>query len=167
MDTIGNFAESLILNEVDDIVKGKTAPPTSGGQPLAPAGIDISNTEVPSSFRKQILSESFSTQEEPPVEALPELVWAEPEEKAAPVMLSEESIQELIPLLHEVKGLLSEMMSAGATMSGNIGTNMAGPQKDTSWATVEKKYGYITPKPAKNRKDILKQAIRSKLRKKK
>ena len=44
---------------------------------------------------------------------------------------------------------------------------MAGPQKDSGCITKdEKKYGYISARPATSRRDILKQSIRSKLRKK-
>ena len=53
-------------------------------------------------------------------------------------------------------------------MSGDIGCNMAGSEKvSTSWAATEKEYGYIAPKKSKTRKDVLKQSIRAKLKKKK
>ena len=56
------------------------------------------------------------------------------------------------------------------TSSGSIGVNMAGPQKDDeSWAKMEKGYGYKSPKastlPGDSRKKVLKNAIRSKLKK--
>jgi len=168
MDSISGFAESLILNEVNDITTGKATLPAPGGHNLAPAGRDITNVEVPSSFMKQVLGENFHPQDTQPTEVIPELVWSEPEEAPTPTVISEQTVQELIPLLQEVKGLLTEMMSAGATMSGDIGCNMAGSEKvSTSWAATEKEYGYITPKKSKTRKDVLKQSIRAKLKKKK
>jgi len=162
MDSISNFAESLILNEVNDITEGKAAMPSSNGEKLAPAGKDISKIEVPEDFMKEVLGESYThtSSDEPTVDSIPELVWVDPEEKPEPAIISEETVQELIPLLHEVKSLLTEMMTMGATMSGNIGVNMAGPQKETSWGTED--YGYKKSKPS--RKNVLKQAIKNKLK---
>jgi len=171
MESISNFAENLILNEVSDITQGKALPPTAQAQQgLAPAGKDISNVKVPDAFMQEVLGEEFHPQEEPLADALPELVWAEeePQEAPKPTIIAEETMQELIPLLHEVKNLLSEMMSAGATTSGQIGVNMAGPQKD-SWANIEKSYGYKAASaptlPGDCRKKVLKQAIKDKLKK--
>ena len=175
MDSIGNFAESLIQDEVNNVITGKSAPPAPAGQQqLAPAGKDISNVQVPSSFRNQVLSESFNAQETPPSDGFPELVWDNPtDEKPKPVIIAEETAQELIPLLLEVRSLLTEMMSAGATMSGNIGVNMAGPQTGggESWEQMEKSYGYKSAKaptlPGDSRKKVLKQAIKNKLKNRK
>ena len=163
MDSISGFAESLILNEVNDIATGKATLPAPGGQNLAPAGRDITDVEVPASFMKQVLGENFNPQDTDTAEGIPELVWSEPEENLTPAIISEQTVQELIPLLQEVKSLLTEM-----TTCGMMGVNMAGPQKDsTSWEATEKEYGYITPKTSKTRKDVLKQSIRAKLKKKK
>lgn len=163
MDSISGFAESLILNEVNDIATGKATLPAPGGQNLAPAGRDITNVEVPSSFMKQVLGENYHPHDTQPTEGIPELVWSEPEEAPTPTVISEQTVEELIPLLQEVKGLLIEM-----TTCGMMGVNMAGPEKaSTSWAATEKEYGYTTPKKSKTRKNVLKQSIRAKLKKKK
>jgi hypothetical protein len=166
MNSIGDFAEQLILNQTKSIKEGKELPPQAKAEGLAPAGKDISNVDVPDSFMRSILGESFHPQDAPPAEAIPELVWSDSEPEQATQSLTEETAQELIPLLEEVRFLLKEMSSA-MTTTGQIGTNMAGPQKDSGCITKdEKKYGYISARPATSRRDILKQSIRSKLRKK-
>tara|TARA_R100001163_G_C4967520_1_gene128811 strand:+ start:20 stop:517 length:498 start_codon:yes stop_codon:yes gene_type:complete len=161
---IGDFAEQLIESQVANIQKGTEALPQQETQ-LAPAGVDIRGTQVPDEMRKQILGESFYSQDSPSNDSIPELVWSDSEEEKEvqnPSVLTEETAQELIPLLNEVRSLLKEMTAAG-TFSGNIGVNLAGPQKDDeSWANIEKGYGYKTPK---TKKDILKKALRTKVQK--
>jgi len=165
MDSIGDFAQNLILNQVENIKEGKELPPSAGSNGLAPAGRDIAKVKGPDSFMTELLGEAYHPQETPAVEEIPELVWDQSEEPKAPQALTEETAQQLVPLLEEVKGLLKEM-SAAMTSSGNIGVNMAGPQKGSeSWEKIEKGYGYISAKPAKTKKEVLKQAIRSKLKK--
>lgn len=166
MKSIGDFAEQLILNQTQSIKEGKELPPQAKANGLAPAGRDISNVEVPDDFMRQVLGESFHPQDTPAAEAIPELVWSDAEPEQAPQSLTEETAQQLVPLLEEVRDLLKEM-SAAATTTGQIGTNMAGPQKDDGCISkTEKKYGYISARPATSKKDILKQSIRSKLKRK-
>ena len=166
MQGIGDFAERLINEQVGNIKEGKELPPGAPNNGLAPAGKDISEIKVPDSFMKEVLGESFHPQDTPTTDSIPELVWSDSEEAEAPPqepeVLTEETIKQLVPLLEEVRDLLKEM-----TSTGSIGVNMAGPQKDSnSWAKIEKKYGYLTAKPAKNRKEVLKQSIRNKLKRK-
>lgn len=162
MNSIGDFAEQLILNQTQSIREGKELPPQAKSSGLAPAGRDISNVKVPDDFMRQVLGESFHPQDTPTVDAIPELVWSDTEPEQAPRSLTEETAQQLVPLLEEVRDLLKEMSTAGM-----MGTNMAGPQKEDSCITkTEKKYGYISARPAKSKKDILKQSIRSKIKKK-
>ena len=170
MQGIGDFAEQLINEQVGSIREGKELLPGASQKGLAPAGKDISKVKVPDSFMQEVLGESFHPQDTPTTDSIPELVWSDPEESEAPPqdpqVLTEETIKQLVPLLEEVRDLLREM-TAASTFSGNIGTSMAGPQKDSnSWAKIEKKYGYLTAKPAKTRKQVLKQSIRCKLRRK-
>jgi hypothetical protein len=157
---IGDFAEQLIDSQVANIQEGKESMPHSQHEEkLAPAGIDIRNTVVPEDMRKEILGEDYK--------GMPELVWTDPEEEEVvetPSVLTEDTAQQLLPLLTEVRNMLAEMMTATGTFSGNIGVNLAGPQKDDkSWANIEKGYGYKTPKVSK--KAILKKALRDKVRK--
>ena len=162
MNSIGDFAEQLILNQTQSIKEGKELPPQATSSGLAPAGRDISNVRVPDDFMREVLGESFHPQDTPAAEAIPELVWSDAEPEQAPKSLTEETAQQLVPLLEEVRDLLKEMSYAGM-----MGTNMAGPQKDDSCITkTEKKYGYISARPAKSKKDILKQSIKSKVKKK-
>jgi hypothetical protein len=170
MQGIGDFAERLINEQVGNIKEGKELPPNAPSNGLAPAGKDISKVKVPDSFMKEVLGENFHPQDTPTTDSIPELVWSDSEEPEAPPqepqVLTEETIKHLVPLLEEVRDLLKEM-----TSTGSIGVNMAGPQKDSeSWAKMEKKYGYLTAKaptlPGNTRKQILKQSIRNKLRKK-
>jgi len=171
MDSIGDFAENLILNQVENIAEGRELPPRAGGNGLTPAGRDISKVKVPDSFMTELLGEAFHPQDTPTVEEIPELVWEQPEEPKAPQALTEETAQQLVPLLEEVKSLLKEM-SAAMTSSGQLGVNLGGTTKDNeSWEDIEKRAGYKpTTKPTlpgDSRKKVLKNAIRSKLRKRK
>jgi hypothetical protein len=160
MKSIGDFAEQLILNQTQSIKEGKELPPQAKANGMAPAGRDISNVEVPDDFMRQVLGESFHPQDTPPVDAIPELVWSDAEPKQPTQALTEETAQQLVPLLEEVRDLLKEM-----SYSGNMGVNLAGPQKDTGCMTKdEKRKGYITARPATSRKDILKQSIKSKIK---
>tara|TARA_R110001583_G_scaffold29527_1_gene103382 strand:+ start:343 stop:855 length:513 start_codon:yes stop_codon:yes gene_type:complete len=170
MDSIGDFAENLINEQLGGIKSGKQLPPSLGGGPT-PNSKDIRNIEVPDSFMKEVLGEAFHPQDTPATDkGIPELVWTEPEaveEPKAPESLTEETAQQLVPLLEEVRDLLKEM----GTTAGMMGVNLAGPGKDQeSYAKMEKKYGYISSKPSKlpgdSRKSILKQSIRNKLNKK-
>lgn len=149
MESIASFAESLVLEDIANIKEGKQLPPSQNQTGLAPAGVDISQTVVPDTFMKQILGEKYTPQEAPPVEAIPELVWTEPEEDKpkSPEHLTESTAKQLVPLLEEVKSLLQEM-SVAMTTTGSIGTNLAGPEK----------------KP-KTKSEILKASIRKKLKK--
>ena len=170
MGSIGDFAENLINEQLGGIKSGKQLPPSLGGGPT-PAGKDIRDVVVPDSFMKQVLGENFHPQDTPATDkGIPELVWTEPEaveEPKAPESLTEETAQQLVPLLEEVRDLLKEM----GTTAGMMGVNLAGPGKDQeSYEKMEKKYGYISSKPSKlpgdSRKSILKQSIRNKLKKK-
>jgi len=123
MKSIGDFAESLILGEVADVASGKASHPKASvsEQSLPPAGKDISKVKVPESFRKEILGESYKPVEEP--EEVVEEVVQEGE------MITEETAQEMVSLLKDVRNLLSEMMTMGTTSAGSIGVNLAGPTK--------------------------------------
>jgi len=123
MKSIGDFAESLILGEVADVASGKASHPRASvsEQSLPPAGKDISKVKVPESFRKEILGESYQPVEEP--EEVVEEVVQEGE------MITEETAQEMVSLLKDVRNLLSEMMTMGTTSAGSIGVNLAGPTK--------------------------------------
>ena len=70
MQSIGDFAENLILNQVGSIKEGKELPPHAQGAGKAPAGRDISNVNVPDSFMKEVLGESFHPQDTPAAEAI-------------------------------------------------------------------------------------------------
>lgn len=151
MKSIGDFAESLILGEVGDVKSGKASHPKAAmaEQSLPPAGKDISNIKVPESFRKQILGESYTpVEEEPEVE---EVVEQELEEEVyyETELITEETAQEMVSLLKDVRNLLSEMMSCGMTTAGQLGVNLAGP----------------TRKPQKkDKKSAFKDALRSRRR---
>jgi hypothetical protein len=172
MQSIGDFAENLINEQVGSIRSGKQLPPTSQSNGMTPAGKDISNVEVPDSFMKEVLGEAFHPQDTPAVEEIPELVWEQPEEPQTSQALTEETAQQLVPLLEEVRDLLKEM----GTTAGMMGVNLGGPGKDNeSWEKMEKGYGYKKSKASnlpnlsgkKSKKAVLKASIRSKLKRNK
>ncbi len=161
MNSIGDFAEKLILGNVADIKEGKSLPPKLEEARAASAGApakDVSRIEVPDDMMRQILGEGFTPQESTSVESIPELVWAQPEEEAPapePSYLTEETGQQLVSLLEEVKGLVDDLKEM--TTCGMIGTNMAGPVADPMKNSAK---GYRKP----TRSSVLKNSIRRRLR---
>lgn len=163
MQSIGDFAEKLILGQVDDVVSGKALAPSleeaasrSGSAPAK----DISNIEVPENMMKQILGEGYS-QEEPAHETEPELVWTDPQGEPAPAPqpLTEETGSQLVSLMEDLKSLVTDLkeMTAATTGSGSIGCNLGAPAADP----MNSKY---TGRSSKRKK---KEALKSALRKKK
>lgn len=126
MNSIGDFAESLILGEVSDVKSGKLSHPKVrvSEESLPPTSRDISKIEVPESFRKEVLGESYTPvePEEEVVRELEEEVFQETE------LITEDTAQEMVSLLKDVRNLLIEM-SCGTTAAGGLGVNLAGPTK--------------------------------------
>ena len=114
MKSISDFAESLILGEVQDIQEGKAVSPSmaTNTPQAAPAGKDIRDVKVPNSFMQEVLGEEFvpSLQEEvlPEPEEEEVIHLEEPQENNS-LVISEGTINELVVLLKEVKELLSEL----------------------------------------------------------
>jgi len=156
VNSIGDFAESLILGQVEDIKEGKSLPPkleeAKAASNAAPAK-DISQIEVPDDMMRQILGEGFHPQDTPPAERFPELVWEEPEPeiKPEPSVITEETAQELVSLLEEVRNMVSELKEM--TSAGAIGVNLAGPVSDPMGKSSRRRR-----KP--NKSDVLKESIR-------
>jgi len=128
MDSIGSFAEDLILQDLQEVKEGKALPPALRDASPEPDSRDIRNTTVPESFMQQVLGEEYN---EEPSEEEPQVL----EEESAffgtePTEVIEEDFQSIIlevrELLKDVKGILTEMTSAGM-----IGTNLAGNSEDT------------------------------------
>lgn len=120
MDSLSNFAESLILGEVEGRSQGK---PTLGPQP-APGMVDISETSIPADMLRQVLGEEAIPEE--PVEAVEEEEVEEVvEESTQTTLLTEETAQEMVTLLSEVRDLLQEMCGTGV---GSLGVNMGGAE---------------------------------------
>jgi hypothetical protein len=160
MKGIGDFAASLIEEDIQQIKTGKALPPRRDkNSPKVEANQrDISEVEVPEDFRKAVLfgesynpnpwpSQELEQYEEPEVEPTNALT-GEPLPSAG--LLTESQGNEIIDLLLEVKGLIKEMTG---TFSGMGGVNFAGPE-----ATKPKS------KRKKSRKDVLKESLRSKVR---
>lgn len=158
MNSIGDFAESLILGQVEDIKKGKSLPPklqeAKAASNVAPAK-DISQIEVPDSMMREILGEGFHPQDTPPAETMPELVWDEPEPEPEPQVITEETAQELISLVEEVRGMIADLKEM--TTAGMMGVNLGMPPGDPNKKVNR---GYRKP----TRSSVLKAAIRRRLR---
>lgn len=164
MNSIGDFAEKLILGQVDDVVSGKALAPSleeaaskSGSAPAK----DIRHIEVPEDMMKEILGEGY-TQDEPAFETKPELVWTdpqgEPEPAPVPQPLTEETGSQLVSLMEELKTLVTDLkeMSGAMSTAGGMGCNLGGPGLDTT----NSKY---TGRSSKRKK---KEALSAALRKK-
>lgn len=153
MQSIGDFAEKLILGQVDDVKSGKALAPSleeAASSSTSRPAKDIRNIEVPNSFMKEVLGEGY-TQEEPAYETKPELVWTDPEEappKPEPQPLTEETVGQLISLLEDLKSVVSDLKEM--TSSGSFGPNFGG---STSVDVMgSKSNGYITPGPKQNKR---------------
>lgn len=150
MKSIGDFAENLILGELQDIHEGKAMPPSqsSNSSPgLAPAGRDIRETKVPDSFMAEVLGEEYVSSPSHEVEDPP---FVEIAEEPTTELLTEATAQELIPLLMDVKNLLTEMMTGTGT--GSLGATFGGSQ-----APPKRKKRRTT------RREVLRNSIREKL----
>ena len=137
MKSIGDFAESLINEQVSNIREGTELPPSlaDASRRAAPAGVDISTTVVPESMRQEILGESYIPRQEEEIQ--PAVIKEEVEE--SPPILLEERVDELVSLLKDVKEMLSEMMG---TTTGMLGVNFAPHQKEKTQSGDQKR-GYI------------------------
>ena len=170
MKSIGDFAENLILNQTQNIQEGKELPPNladAQAKSGAPAGRDISNVDVPDDFMKQVLGEGFHPQDTPPAESMPEIVWTdsdqEEEQKPTPQTLTEETAQQLVPLLEEVRDMLKEMMTVGTTTTGQVGPNV-GPAPSDPMGKEERDNGYVRLSSSKpKRKPTSKQKLADRL----
>lgn len=160
MKSIGDFAASLIEGDIKNIQEGKAISPNMNqNTPEVEAGQkDIRTVEVPDEFMQSLLGESYNPNpwpsqeleqyEEPEVEASNALT-GEPLPSAG--LLTESQGNEIISLLQEVKGMIEEM----TTSSGMGGTNFAGPCETNP----------SKPKKKRTRKDVLKESLRSKVKK--
>tara|TARA_R110002051_G_scaffold324188_1_gene420383 strand:+ start:138 stop:587 length:450 start_codon:yes stop_codon:yes gene_type:complete len=144
---IGNFAESLILDELASPAKKPHSPEKNSNWG------DISDVEVGASFRDQLIESATSSDpnsvdipipEEPPVSLAqaPEPELVDPE--------GEDLVDRLETLLTEFKVVLSEMTSAGM-----LGVNLSTPEKPK-----DKKKKPRTTDKAKNFKEKLRFVIR-------
>ena len=171
MKSIGDFAENLILNQTKNIQEGKELPPNladAQAKSGAPAARDITNVDVPDDFMNQVLGEGFHPQDTPPAETMPEIVWTDSETEAeeaqpAPQSLTEETAQQLVPLLEEVRDMLKEMMTVGTTTTGQLGPNM-GPAPSDPMGKDERDNGYVRLSSSKpKRKPTSKQKLADRL----
>lgn len=164
MTSIGDFAESLILGQVEDIQKGKSLPPKleeAKATANAPAK-DISTIEVPKEMMRSILGEGYEPEEQAPSDGFPELVWDDPyaeEPQPEPTVLTEETAKELVSLLEDVRGIVSEIKEM--TSAGMLGVNLGGPVADPMKGSSK---SYRKPTKVAKRKNALKEAIKNRLR---
>ena len=161
MNSIGDFAEKLILSQVEDIKEGKALPQKLEEARSSSSNTckDISNIEVPTAMMRDILGESFYPQETPPAEDFPELVWDKPEEEVPatkPGQLTEETGLELLSLLGEVRSMILNLKEM--TGAGGLGSNFGGPCEDPMKGKDTKTYRKPT------RSAILKNSIRRKIK---
>jgi len=156
MESIADFAESLILGNVQGIKEGKELPPSKGGGKPSPGTPDIRNTKVPDSFMSEILGEQYVSRQEE--EEVIEEEAVEEEVVEQPSIITESQASEMIDLLREVKGLLKEM-----TTTGSLGVNLSGQSPASSDSAVkreEKKKGYKPATAASILRDNLKKKLK-------
>tara|TARA_R100000152_G_C6780737_1_gene213887 strand:- start:1328 stop:1804 length:477 start_codon:yes stop_codon:yes gene_type:complete len=138
VESIGDFALNLIEQELESPTPTSRNPFT--GVQAEKGQADISDIEVPSNMRNQILNESFSVEapqepeEKPEVEEIPEIEISTPEEPqilhehAALVERFEGAVRELTSVLREMTG--SGFVGGEAkTTVGRISPNFAGTPK--------------------------------------
>jgi|6_EtaG_2_1085325.scaffolds.fasta_scaffold08625_6 hypothetical protein len=125
MQSIGDFAESLITSQVSDIKEGKALPVVDSNL-AEPGQRDVSRIEVPDTFSSQILRESFEVKTKtPPVNKVPQ--ESEPE-------INYEPLLRLNSILSEAQDILENL----GTTAGSIGI-----------ATLGKKGGTVPKKEPK------------------
>jgi len=117
MQSIGDFAESLINSQVSDIKEGK-APIVGENSNLAePGQRDVSHIDVPDNFSSQILKESFDVKTATPI--VEETVQkSEPE-------INYEPLLRLNSILSEAQEILENL----GTTTGGIGVATLGKKK--------------------------------------
>jgi hypothetical protein len=157
MKSIGDFAASLIEGDIQNIKEGKEASPSMNKNTpkVEPGQKDIRNVDVPDEFMQSLLGESYNPNPWPSQE-LDDYEEPEPEVSNAltgePLpstsLLTESQGNEIISLLHEVKGMIEEM-----TSTGMLGVNLAGPAATNPTKTKKKR----------TRKDVLKESLRAKV----
>lgn len=157
MQSIGDFAESLVLGEVDNIKKGKQAPPVFTEAKASPSAPDIRNTKVPDSFMSEVLGEQYVPQEEEEEMIEEEILEEEDDVEYVemPDLITESQASEMIDLLKDVRNLLQEM-----TMTGNIGVNLGPPAKDTKCKAEETRRGYKAPSKASVMRDSIRRRLK-------
>ena len=131
MQGIGNFAESLILGELEAPQKKKATNESSWG--------DIRDVEVSDSFRNQLIESA--TSEDPNSVAISldnegpeEVPIAEPTPIADVESSSEDLVKRLESLLSEFKEVLSEI-----TTTGMLGVNLSPPKETKKKKSAGKK----------------------------
>ena len=146
MQSIGDFAESLINSQVSDIKEGKALPMVDSNL-AEPGQRDVSQIEVPDNFSSQILRESFEVETKtPPVDKTHQ--ETEPE-------VNYKSLLRLTSILSEAQEILETL----GTGSGSIGVATLGK----TGGTVPRK----DPKVSKNDpKDLRKKLTALRRRKK-
>jgi hypothetical protein len=152
MDTIGSFAESLILQDIKEVKEGKALPPALRSASPEPDSKDIRSVEVPDSFMQEVLGEEYTP-------SLP-LINEEKEEVEDPTPPSpsktmDQLVEEFAGVVSQAQNILNEMTAVGSLGVAGIGAKHSDPFK-------EKKKKKNKDTLALLRKKIKKNAKRSK-----
>jgi len=115
METIGSFAESLILQDLEGINEGKKSSFSGGGLAHDPECPDISNIELTDSQRRDIVNGGTAVpiieeQYEPEPYVEEEVQEASPD----PIMILVEQLSYLIEKAESLVGRLDEMTAVGS-----------------------------------------------------
>jgi hypothetical protein len=121
MDSIGSYAESLILQDLEGINEGKKSSFSGGGGVAAEADMpDISNIDLNAGQIQEMMSgRNISSEIMPIQEDVQEEYYEEPPEQAAdPISMLVEQLSYLVEKAESLVNRLDEM-----TGCGSVGTN--------------------------------------------
>ena len=121
--SIGNFAESLISEEIETKGKGKAFSAPNVGVPNEK---DISDVKISDSYRQQLVESYLGEGKNPEIPTENIFGNVNEEEPYDTEVDQGELVNKLQDLIHELKGVLTEM-----TSTGMIGGHMGGTAKKT------------------------------------
>ena len=127
MDSIGSFAESLILNEVKEVEDGKILPPTLRSSSPDPSAKDIRNVAVPDTFMQQVLGEEYTPS---PATILPEEKKEEDPTPPSPSKSMDQLVEEFAGVVSQAQNILDEMTAVGSLGVAGMASSKPDPFKD-------------------------------------
>ena len=152
MDSIGSFAENLILQDINEVKTGKALPPALRNTSIAPASKDIREVEIPDSFMKEVLGEEYTS----PIKSSPDKEENDPT-PPSPSKTMGMLVEEFAQVVQKAQTILDEMTAVGSLGVAGIGATTSDPFKEKKKKKKTKKSNTaldLLRKKIKNRGNI-------------